>query len=156
MIWRIHDLVQSRRNPNSDFILNMPTLALSTTLELWICIIIACIPTLAPILKNYITPLVSKLSGSGGSAGARFTPSSLVTFGRLGSPRRKMYTTVYGSQDPISNDTRPQRNDPGNPKVREDASTTAKISSGPHVGGTELRVLPSQGVIHVQHEVITC
>ncbi|KAI4858537.1 hypothetical protein F4820DRAFT_442286 [Hypoxylon rubiginosum] len=39
MIWRIVDLVE---NSSSDFVYNMPTLALTTTLELWICITIAC------------------------------------------------------------------------------------------------------------------
>lgn len=38
MVWRIQDLVE---NANGDFVLNIPTLALTTILEMVLCIIIA-------------------------------------------------------------------------------------------------------------------
>ncbi|ROW06273.1 hypothetical protein VPNG_08074 [Cytospora leucostoma] len=83
MIWRIVDLTTSA---TADMFSNMPTLALTTTLELWMCIIIACIPTLAPLFKTYLVPLISKFSrlGSSDGSGSVKKALSIVTFGRLG------------------------------------------------------------------------
>ncbi|KAI1652572.1 integral membrane protein [Daldinia decipiens] len=103
MIWRIYDLVTKG---GGDYVYQMPTLALTTTLELWICIVIACIPTLGPVFKTYVAPLISKLTGSQRSSGVRFNPRSLVTFGRLGDRRRRGVYTTNGSDDLVNADTR--------------------------------------------------
>ncbi|KAK4185894.1 hypothetical protein QBC35DRAFT_502750 [Podospora australis] len=154
MIWRIHDLITKKEE---DFVQGMPTLALSTTLELWICIIIACIPTMGPVLKTYVKPMMTRITGSNRSSGnGRSNPISIVTFGRLGngSRHKQMYSTMNGSgsQDPISDDpTRPY-------KFRDDAHTTTRVTSDPHMGdAAELGVLPPREVhhnaIHVQQEI---
>lgn len=108
MIWRIYDLVSTAKDPNADFVHHLPILALTTTLELWLCIIIACIPTIGPIIKAHVKPLVSKLSGGSSADGLGGTPLQIITFGRgrFSRPRRDHggYTDVLGSQDPITED----------------------------------------------------
>lgn len=157
MIWRIHDLVASRDDPIGDFIAEMPTLALSTMLELWICIIIACIPTLAPILKTYITPQVTKIFPSRSSSGGRSNLRSIITFGRLGGRPRNIYTTVTGGKQTVDSDVESMIRT-GNThglRLREDATNTTNVTAVPS-GDLELNVLtaPPQA-IHVQHDVST-
>ncbi|KAI9643578.1 hypothetical protein NHQ30_008199 [Ciborinia camelliae] len=152
MIWRIHDLITTA---GGDFVFHMPTLALTTTLELWLCIIIACIPTLAPILKTYIMPIVTKLSGSRSSAGVRSTPLSIVTFGRLGGRKRNNYTTMtYGSQDPISENAGAGIAKPRE-TFRKDAFTTTHVTSEPQQKDVELGEMPVENAIHVQQDIDT-
>ncbi|KAI0896944.1 hypothetical protein F4806DRAFT_415384 [Annulohypoxylon nitens] len=153
MIWRIVDL---KTQSQDDFVYNMPTLALTTELELWICIIIACTPTLAPVLKVYVTPMITSLVGSRDSSGARSGPLSIITFGRLGGPRRKMYTTMlYGSQDPIRGDLETGKTIPSNPRLREDAFTTTHVTSGNPRDETELRSMSVENAIYVQQDIDT-
>lgn len=165
MIWRIIDLVTQK---GGDFVEQMPILALSTTLELWICIIIACIPTMAPILKVYIKPMLTRLSGSLGSSSNNSKPDtplkSIVTFGRLGRSGKKagVYSNMTsGSQDPIS-DGLGASDGSYSLKYPEDAFTTTHVTSN-HVkidrdeNAAELGILPpqdpSRNVIHVQQDV---
>ncbi|KUI64409.1 hypothetical protein VM1G_11205 [Cytospora mali] len=163
MIWRIVDLCTSS---TSDFVFNMPVLALTTTLELWMCIIIACIPTLAPLLKTYVIPLISSVSkiGSSGGDGSDQKQRSIITFGRLGGRHRKIYTTIlYGSQDPITRNEDVEARGhnltnlrtPSNPNLREDAFTTTDVTAGPSNGDEELRILQAPGAIHVRRDIDT-
>lgn len=158
MIWRIHDLVSSRDDPIGDFIAGMPTLALSTMLELWLCIIIACIPTLAPILKTYITPQVTKIFPSRSSSGGRSNNlRSVLTFGRMGGRPRNIYTTVTGGDHTVGSDVESMigAEHAHALRLREDAANTTNVTAGP-TGDIELHDLPAAPqAIHVQHDVST-
>ncbi|TAQ86931.1 hypothetical protein B7494_g4738 [Chlorociboria aeruginascens] len=151
MIWRIYDLVTTA---NEDFVYHMPTLALTTTLELWLCIIIACIPTLAPIFKTYVTPVVTKIMASKSSSGIRSGPLSSVTFGRVGGPRRKNYTNMR-NRDTTSDSLATGRPDLIDDTFREDTFTTTQVTSNPLAKDVELGPLPMKNAIHVQHDIDT-
>lgn len=148
-------MVASRDDPIGDFIAEMPVLALSTMLELWICIIIACIPTLAPILKTYIMPQVTKIFPSRSSSGGRSNVGSVITFGRLGGRPRNIYTTVTGGGHTVGSDVESmiRTGDTHALRFREDATNTTNVTAGPS-GDIELNVLPAPPqAIHVQHDV---
>ncbi|GAP85606.1 putative integral membrane protein [Rosellinia necatrix] len=157
MIWRIVDLVS---NKDVDFIYNEPTLALTTTLEMWLCIIIACFPTLGPIGKVYIAPAVSKMTSrfSGGSTPKTKTKGrSIITFGRLGGRTRKNYTTMtYGSQEHLEEQIgTSQRDNWDSSKFRDDAFTATNITSDMDREGLQMDTLAAPSAIHVQQEVQT-
>ncbi|KAI2465983.1 hypothetical protein F4781DRAFT_369682 [Annulohypoxylon bovei var. microspora] len=61
MSWRLVQTTQTVEHPERDFLTQMPTLGLIVMLELWLGVIVACIPTLAPVLNIYMKPLVSKM-----------------------------------------------------------------------------------------------
>ncbi|KAI0202860.1 integral membrane protein [Astrocystis sublimbata] len=155
MIWRIVDLVTTK---DGDFIYNEPTLALTTTLEMWLCIIIACFPTLGPIGKVYIAPAVSKMTSkfSGGST-PKTKGRSIVTFGRLGGRNRKNYTTMtYGSQEHLEEQIGdPQTDNWESPRYRPDACTATQITSNVDTEGYHLETLPNPSAIRVQQVVQT-
>lgn len=155
MIWRIYDLVTTAEQ---DFVYNMPTLALTTTLELWLCIIIGCIPTLAPIFRTYISPLVTKLSSSRKSTGPRSTPRNIVTFGggRRG-PRQSSYSNIMGSEEVISEGVAPVGRDTrrGDTGFADQAFTTTLISSDSPAQELELKTIPNKNSIRVQLDVNT-
>ncbi|KAI1819125.1 integral membrane protein [Xylaria intraflava] len=145
MIWRIVDLVTTE---NGDFVRNEPTLALTTTLELWLCIIIGCIPTLGPIGKAYIGPAITKLTTRFSSGSAPRPGRDIVTFGRLGGRSRKNYTSMgYRSQENLNENFEAGKDN--------DAFMGTKITSDlDHE--TELNTLPpSANVIHVQQSIQT-
>jgi hypothetical protein len=54
MCWRIDVTVESTK-PDYDFYFRLPTLALIVMLELWLSIVVACVPTLAPVEKTLCT-----------------------------------------------------------------------------------------------------
>jgi len=153
MVWRIYDLVTTA---GEDFVSNIPILALSTTLELWLCIIIACIPTLAPVFKTYFSPILTRLSGTRSTAGAHGTPLNIVTFGRLGNgtgPRRKNYRSMYESQDPTSDNLEAGRPHLKGETFPEEASTTIHVTSELDGGeNMELRPIPVNNAIYVRRE----
>lgn len=60
MIWRLYFTVTSRNDP--DFVYNLYYVGLISFMELWLGVIVACIPTLAPLAKRYIRPTVSKIT----------------------------------------------------------------------------------------------
>lgn len=131
---------------------------------MWICIIIACIPTLAPILKIYVSPLLSKISMPRSSEGSDSTQKqkSIVTFGRLGGRRRKQYTTIlYGSQDHITRNGDPEAQDTRTTEpntqsdtvLRHDAFTTTSVTTAPTYEGQELQVLQKPMGIHVRQDI---
>ncbi|GJC96504.1 Integral membrane protein [Colletotrichum higginsianum IMI 349063] len=58
MIWRLVNTVVTIGDP--DFVYNLHDIGLISLLELWIGIIIACLPTLGPLFKTYVKPAVSR------------------------------------------------------------------------------------------------
>ncbi len=63
MSWRIQVTVQSVTQ--NDFVWGLGTIGLISHLELWLGLIVACVPTLAPLVNKYIRPTFTKwYSGS--------------------------------------------------------------------------------------------
>lgn len=62
MGWRIAAAARTRSNP--DYTYNFPLTAVLSFCELWLGIIVACIPTLAPLLNAYIKPALRKVKSS--------------------------------------------------------------------------------------------
>jgi hypothetical protein len=60
MCWRLQATITSASNP--DFVYSLANIGLLSLLELWLGVIVACIPTLAPLLRAYVKPVVTKLS----------------------------------------------------------------------------------------------
>jgi len=100
MCWRIVVTVQGTK-PGFDFYFGLPTLALIVMLELWMSIIVACVPTLAPLMRTYVAPLVTKFS-TGRTSGLD-QPLPLPAVETIGAKRiRKKYFELGGSQDPLN------------------------------------------------------
>jgi hypothetical protein len=58
--WRLEFSIRTRTDP--DFVYNLMMVGLISLLELWLGIIVACIPTLAPLFQTYIKPQITKIS----------------------------------------------------------------------------------------------
>lgn len=65
MCWRFDATKKSVDEPDASYW--QTDIALIALLELWLGLIVACIPTLAPLLKTYIKPLITKIKSSGAS-----------------------------------------------------------------------------------------
>lgn len=63
MAWRVRITVNSVID-TTDSVYGVGKISLVSLLELWLGIIVACLPTLAPLLGKYIKPILSKLTGS--------------------------------------------------------------------------------------------
>lgn len=59
MIWRLVNTITTIGD--TDFVYNLQEIGLISLLELWIGVIIACLPTLGPLLKTYVKPAVAKI-----------------------------------------------------------------------------------------------
>ncbi|KAJ4416152.1 hypothetical protein N0V82_006912 [Gnomoniopsis sp. IMI 355080] len=120
MFWRIPVTIQSAND--GDFTYHLLTIALITMLELWLGIIVACIPTLAPLLNRYVKPAVVDLIKSiknktgGGSSNNTYGDNdrraiNLVTIGGTGGSKTKhgtgrIYTELDDSQEAINDLTK--------------------------------------------------
>lgn len=60
MAWRIQVTLESA--VQTDFVFGFSTVALISFLELWLGLIVACMPTLAPLSNKYIKPHVSRIT----------------------------------------------------------------------------------------------
>lgn len=60
MAWRIQATFASAKNP--DFVYTLATIGLISGLELWLGIIVVCMPTIPPILQAYVRPAFQKLA----------------------------------------------------------------------------------------------
>lgn len=60
MAWRIQATYVSAQNP--DFVYSLQTIGLISGLELWLGIIVACMPTIAPVLQTYVRPTFQRLT----------------------------------------------------------------------------------------------
>ncbi|KAI0380262.1 integral membrane protein [Hypomontagnella monticulosa] len=142
MGWRVAAAAQTRSNP--DYTYNFPLTAVLSLCELWLGIIVACIPTLAPLLNAYIKPALGRLTSSltGGSRREHDSEAKSVSLGTVNNSRRGgAYSELEdGSQERIfeSNPT------PGM------AITTECVYEPP---SRALFSGPNNSGIHVQQEV---
>ena len=90
MAWRIQ--ITNNANSQKDFVYGLGLIGLVSFLELWLGIIIVCLPTLAPLFAKYIRPVVSKITGaSKRSGGPGRLREAQNTIGGGSSGRRKNY-----------------------------------------------------------------
>lgn len=59
MVWRLAATKHAMENPDLSYW--QTDIAFISLLELWFGLIVACIPTLAPLGKTYVKPMVSKI-----------------------------------------------------------------------------------------------
>lgn len=157
MGWRIDVTIESTKHP--DFSYSLADIALISLLELWLGIIVACIPTLAPILKKYGKPALQKmskykLSGHSSDSRNRQGPVPLGKFSNMNSKNsRDLYTELDSSQDAIrgvQHDLEDQVSVP-----RQAAMTTTACEYEPenkhhHPGGG---VNAKSKAIHIRHDI---
>ena len=80
MGWRTQITVQSITE--TDFVYRLGNIALVTYLEVWIGLIVACLPTLTPLFSRYLGPVLSRVQGhSGKRTGARQLKEAQHTIG---------------------------------------------------------------------------
>lgn len=60
MAWRIQATYASTHDP--DFVYALATIGLISGLELWLGIIVACMPTIPPVIQAYVQPAFHRLS----------------------------------------------------------------------------------------------
>ncbi|KAK4077781.1 uncharacterized protein Triagg1_3475 [Trichoderma aggressivum f. europaeum] len=60
MAWRLQFTISTLND--TDFVFNLFDIGLISLLELWLGIIAACIPTLGPLLKTYVKPVITRLT----------------------------------------------------------------------------------------------
>lgn len=60
MAWRIQATYVSEKNP--DFVYSLATIGLISGLELWLGILVACMPTILPVIQTYVRPAFDRLT----------------------------------------------------------------------------------------------
>lgn len=93
MCYRLKETVHTDPDP----MIATARIGLLSNLELWLGIIVACLPTMAPVFRAYVQPGFSKLShklyGSSGQSTKEGTPRvQLKTFGGSGPTKSKSHS----------------------------------------------------------------
>ena len=91
MAWRIQ--ITNNALTQIDFVYGLGNIALVSFLELWVGIIIVCLPTLAPVFAKYVKPAMTKITGSSKRSGPGQLKEAQNTIG--GSSKRG-YRKNYG------------------------------------------------------------
>lgn len=90
MCWRLQATTESLKDP--DFTYHFYDIGLISCLELWLGVIVNCMPTLGPLPHAYIRPLISKLRSSVLSGESQYSERG-IHLDSLASkvPRRRYY-----------------------------------------------------------------
>lgn len=137
MAWRLQFTIATLHDP--DFVFNLYDIGLISLLELWLGVIAACIPTLGPLLKSYVKPVLTKLTSPSDRATRSQSANASKVDSKTGLHSKKHYSQIEDGFDSGFN----QMNG------MELASVTTKIETGP---GTKA-MTDTRGVIYVQHEI---
>ena len=89
MAWRIQITINA--NSQKDFVYGLGLIGLVSFLELWLGIIIVCLPTLAPLFAKYVRPVISKITGASKRSGPGRLREAQNTIGGGSSNRKKIY-----------------------------------------------------------------
>ncbi|KAL6861929.1 hypothetical protein J3F83DRAFT_746202 [Trichoderma novae-zelandiae] len=142
MAWRLQFTISTVND--TDFVYNLFDIGLISMLELWLGIIAACIPTLGPLLKTYVKPVITRLTEL--SDGNNIRLKSAATAGSKADSRSTLYAKKQYSQ--IEDGS--SRSFPGNGQdLGNHTGTVTTIKSDP--GGKI--VTDTRGVIYVQHDI---
>lgn len=152
MAYRITRTVGSSVNP--DPMLAMAEIGLLSNLEIWLGIIVACMPTLAPVLRTYVQPslirLSQKLYGSSAPSKDEQTPRMpLRTYG--GSAAPAFYAHGHQNQPGFTDKHSYSGNDSGELGLVWDS--TSFVQTNCASGGTNVPY--HHGGIHVQKQFQT-
>ncbi|KAL7627702.1 hypothetical protein AAE478_001896 [Parahypoxylon ruwenzoriense] len=99
MCWRLVITAESART--TDLFFYLPDIGLVSELELWLGIIVVCIPTMKPLVTKYLTPRILQLkSMTTGSSRSRPENIQLKYVGR--SQVRRGYHTLEGEQNSVN------------------------------------------------------
>jgi hypothetical protein len=142
MAWRLRFTIVANSDP--DFVYNLFSIGLISFLELWLGIIVACIPTLAPLLKTYVKPMVSKISVRSERSRVRLQeiPSTVVSSqGSRGTRKASKIYSEIGEESPVGSFEQSQPTEMGR------VTTNCRFEPG--------TMLPrdAQGGIYVQHDI---
>jgi hypothetical protein len=142
MCYRLEQTAHSDPDP----LIASARIGLLSNVELWLGIIVACLPTMAPFFRIHLLPSLSKLSrklyGSSGPSSKEETPRvQLRTFGGSGPPGSKVnknYTELSGISISADEDYDKLHLVPSiGPKVYTDCKSSntevARSSDGIHV-----------------------
>ena len=90
MCWRLQATTESLKDP--DFTYHFYDIGLISCLELWLGVIVNCMPTLGPLPHAYIKPIISKLRSSVLSGESQYSERG-IHLDSLASkvPRRRYY-----------------------------------------------------------------
>ncbi|RYP62674.1 hypothetical protein DL771_009615 [Monosporascus sp. 5C6A] len=98
MCWRIWITAQSAKTP--DLFLHLAEVGLVSELELWLGIVVVCMPTLKPLITKYVSPKILKLKSATGSSRSRSDNVQLKYLKR--SQDRQGYRNIEGEHGNIS------------------------------------------------------
>ncbi|KAI1110047.1 hypothetical protein F5Y14DRAFT_384680 [Nemania sp. NC0429] len=102
MSWRLAQTSYALHHLDDDYYsTTLPVLLLVVMLELWLGVIVACIPTLAPVLNRLLAPLIASITRrtTAGSKPLR-AEHAIVTIGQ--KPSRKRYYEMARDLDPLA------------------------------------------------------
>lgn len=99
MTWRLAQTSYALHHPEDDYYsTTLPVLVLIVMLELWLGVIVACTPTLAPLINKLLAPLIASITSriTAERKPLRFE-HAIETIGQ--KPSRKKYYELNRSQD---------------------------------------------------------
>ncbi|KAI4595495.1 hypothetical protein KJ359_006841 [Pestalotiopsis sp. 9143b] len=95
MCWRLEATTATLKDP--DFTHYFTDIGLISCLELWLGVIVNCMPTIGPLFKHYVNPSLSKVSSFFSSKGSRPSQQQPVLLETIGS--RRKYHNLDSSND---------------------------------------------------------
>lgn len=96
MAWRLQ--ITTKSATNADFVYGLRDVGLVSFLELWLSMIVICIPTLAPLFARYFRPVVTRATGASKRTGEKRLREAQQTIGG-GSTKRAYHWKTYGKLD---------------------------------------------------------
>jgi len=100
--WRI--VITNKSVTEADFVYGLALIALVSQLELWLGIIIACLPTMAPLFHKWIKPMFAfassdKSKESGGRAPLELASHTIGSGGKARAFRKKNGALTLGTEN---------------------------------------------------------
>ncbi|KAI0838423.1 hypothetical protein F5Y06DRAFT_268049 [Hypoxylon sp. FL0890] len=96
MCWRLEATTESLRDP--DFPYHLSEIGLISCLELWLGVIVNCMPTLGPLIQTYVKPAINKVKSSV-SSGSQYSRRQIRLEQLSNSHSRKKYQNLDSSHD---------------------------------------------------------
>lgn len=133
MCWRLQATTVSLKDP--DFTYHFSDIGLISCLELWLGIIVNCMPTLGPLVIVYVKPAISKLKSFASSGGESQYSNRQIHLDLLPTtPARRRYYHIDSTNH-----------------VNNDFAIQTECTHDPDAGPTDVSASP--GVIHVRKDI---
>ncbi|OTA92688.1 hypothetical protein M434DRAFT_318625 [Hypoxylon sp. CO27-5] len=131
MCWRLEATTKSLKDP--DFSYHLYEIGLISCLELWLGVIVNCMPTLGPLFKTYVKPAINRIKSSV-SSGSQYSRRQ-IRLEQLSDPNsRRKYQNLDSSHD-----------------VGNSFALRTECTHDPTVEIPEIEA--SKGVIHVRRDI---